>query len=115
MKTVTVQKKFPVKTLLLLFVVIIMGVVLIGYVVPGVGTYLLASGLGIVALATAFFSPALPQMGVAVGITLGVLGLYVYRKNYGKKKMLVATSQPMASADRLAQPLFGDDVKVSSG
>lgn len=112
----TIQKRFPLKTLALVIVCIILSVIIIALLFPWVGSALIGLGFWVLGSIWGFFAPALPQVLVTVAIVSIVIGLVYYRKVYGKKKVLMpmTTGTTLPTADRLAEPLFGDDTKVES-
>lgn len=114
MTYLNIKKRFPAKTVILSILVAIMAIIIIGLVFPGVGAWLLGSVMWMLASIMGFFLPALPQLLVWTTIVFVFIGLYIYRKNYSKKKVLVPTGSNLPARDTLSSGIFDEDVEVSS-
>ena len=114
-KQATISKKLP-KTTIILAIVLVF--ILIGggiYIIGGIGTVMgILNWLGAATVATLVWLGT-PQFAVGAILVTGIIGLYLYRKSaYAKRKVLMPTGTMLPQADRLAQPVFGNDTKVET-
>lgn len=80
-----------------------MAIAIIGLAFPAAGTYIIGALKGVALAVAGFFTPALPQIAVTLVITFVCIGLYIYRRNYSKKKILLPTSSPAPLQSGLLQ------------
>jgi hypothetical protein len=111
-----IGKKFPWWSIPLIILVIVLGAIVLGMLVPSFATWAIAGlasigvflwGLFISCITSLYFWAGFGIMGVAFFI-------YFYRKNYSKQKVLLSTTagSSLPAVDRLAAPLFDEDTKV---
>jgi hypothetical protein len=109
-----ISKKLPKTTIILAIILAIFIIVAGVYIIGGVGVIFGFLGW-LVASSVATLIWLGPQAVVGAVIVTAIFGLYLYRKSaYAKRKMLVPTGSSVPAADRLATPVFSDDIKVES-
>ena len=117
MPILNVGKKFPWKTALLGILVVILLLVLVGVLLPDVGTWMMGLVVGLSVLIVDVAIACFTNMFFWAGF--GLMGIvffvYFYRKNYAKKKVLVpSTTGALPVSDTLASGSLFDDQEVSS-
>ncbi len=115
MQQVTIKKKFPWKTALLIIILVVVIIAFAGYAIPTLGATLWGGFTGFWIATYNFFAPSTLQILAALGIVGGLAFLVYYRRKYGAKKMLMQTRTTLPAQDTLAQPVFGSDTEVKTG
>ena len=114
MAIVKIKKKFPTSTLILAIVVIVLAIVVLSVVFPGIGAFLMSAvfTLGAMAVNFAVWLGTSFQFWIGIGLVAAIAFIYIYRKNYAAKKVLVtgAAQQPLQS--NLNPTVFDDNTQV---